>query len=207
MDSIRHLPENLADPVVIDSTPGVGMRILYAITGGFCALLGGYVFIVSIIDREVMGVAGMIMGLLIGAMFLAIGVFILSSFRVRSAFIAIGTQGINWHLNGDRWLSWNEISAVGISILYASSGKKTQFVSRIRIAGTLPELTHRPDLASWRTYDEPEPYTHKVVFPHVLMASMNNLPSVDLAAVALEKYAGDKYTGLDYRKTIVGRYT
>jgi len=70
--------------------------------------------------------------------------------------------------------------------------------ARIRIAGTVPGLPHRRDLAVWRrTTLEPEPYTH--IFPLPLRVQLpETLPDVpvEVAAAALEKYAGPRYTGV-----------
>ncbi|MCL2466490.1 MAG: hypothetical protein FWF21_04390 [Micrococcales bacterium] len=70
--------------------------------------------------------------------------------------------------------------------------------ARIRIAGTVPGLPRRRDLARWRrTTFEPEPYTH--VFPLPVRVQLpESLPDipVEVAAAALEKYAGPRYTGI-----------
>jgi hypothetical protein len=158
-------------------------------------------------------------GLVVGGGFALLGLWMVRTIRsAKTAFIALGSQGINWPLNGDRLLGWNEISAVGISVVWSQApasnalgsaivhGTTRNIITRIRIAGLVPGLPHRPDLAAWHSIDEPEPYTHKVVLPQAMRRDLTNLPVKDLVAAALERYAGPKYTGVEERRTFTRRY-
>jgi hypothetical protein len=158
---------------------------------------------------------------IIGTVFLLLWALLFITFvRVRSAFVAIGPMGINRHINSDQWIHWDEISSVGISVLHASPLVRNvgstiaksvmpgaNVVIRLRIAGSEPGLPHRPDLSMWRTADEPEPYTHKVVLPKSTAVKFERQPSVEQAHEALVRFAGARYTGVEYRQTFTRRYS
>jgi hypothetical protein len=213
------LEQPLADPVVLNTKPSAAVLIvasLILLPLSLVTLYGAFFAENDTTTRIIAGCFG-------GALLLLWLWLVFASLRTRSAFVAIGSQGINRHVNGDTWLSWNEIGAVGISVLYSEPPVKkasaalaesvlpaagTKIAARVRIAGATPEhLSHRPELDSWRTSDEPEPYTHKVILPTAPTESLDNLSSVSLMHAALTRYAGDRYTGVEYRKTIVGRYS
>jgi len=175
---------------------GQGTKTTLVVAGALFTLFGGWILYSSVLAGIHGETIALIIGPFVGAMFLAVGLFIFYGIiRGWSTFLAIGSRGINWHVREDRWISWHEIDAVGISVIRSAKGTS---VTRIRIAGTVPGLPHRPDLDRWRTNDEPEPYTHKVMPP-------GGDPS--LAAAALERYAGPRYTGIDERHTLVRRYS
>jgi len=176
-------------------------KVTLVVSGALITLFGGYVMVGGVVGAFEGIVAALIGGLLVGGMFLAIGLFILNgSVRGWSTFLAIGSRGINWHVGEDRWIEWHEIDEVGISVIQGAKGGK---VVRIRIAGTVPGLPQRPDLDRWRTNDEPEPYTHKVLPPAAILSG----PDGSLVAAALERYAGRRYTGIDERRTFTRRYS
>jgi len=177
-------------------------KLVIVVAGILLALLGGSVVVSATVGVFVQGevVVGII-GVLVGGMFTLLGLYFLRGIILGwSTFLAIGSQGINWHVHEDRWIGWDEISEVGISLISSAKGGS---VVRIRIAGTVPGLPHRPDLDRWRTRDEPEPYTHKILPPRPILASN---PNVNRSAEALQQYAGPRYTGIAERTTAVRRY-
>ncbi|MDR2721760.1 MAG: hypothetical protein LBB35_02695 [Coriobacteriaceae bacterium] len=209
----------LADPVILNTKPSARLLIIVSLVFlplSLITLYGAFFADNDTTARIVGGCFG-------GALLLLWIWLALASLRTRSAFVAIGSQGINRHINGDTWLSWNEIGSVGISVLYSQAPTTSdsaalvesvlpsagiKIAARIRIAGaTSDHLFHRPELDKWRTNDEPEPYTHKVVLPTPPTEALENLTSVSLAHAALTRYAGSRYTGVEYRKTVVGRYS
>jgi len=217
-DTTANSGQSLPDPVVFNTKPGSSTIILASIVMLPIALLTLYS---ALSGNNETGVR--IIGACIGGAFFFLWVFLLiRSLSIRSSFVAIGSMGINRHHNGDQWIRWEEIGAVGISVLYAQAPIKkashalaeailplvgTKIVIRLRIAGSTPGLPHRPDLKEWRTHDEPSPYTHKVLLPRSPMETLEHLSSVEQAHAALIRYAGVRYTGVDYRKTIIGRYS
>jgi len=175
---------------------GIGTKMTGIVIGTLLALFGGWIIFSSAAET-----GAFVMGLVVGGMFLLIGLFVFYVvIHGWSTFVAIGSQGINWHERKDRWISWHEIDEVGISVIHSAKGRS---VTWIRIAGTVPGLPHRPDLDRWRTDDEPEPYTHKIMPP------VPPYPTAEesLVAAALRRYAGPRYTGIDERSTVVHRHS
>ncbi|MCL1919014.1 MAG: hypothetical protein FWG14_11965 [Peptococcaceae bacterium] len=203
------------DPLVFNAKPGSAPVTLVSIVMLPLSLIALYnVFFVDN-ATEIRVIAGCI-----GGAFFLLWVWVLIKYlSVRSAFIAIGPMGINCHLNDDRWIRWEEIGSVGISVLYARPPIRSvgaaiaeeatggNIVVRIRIAGVVPGLPNRPDLNKWRTHDEPAPYTHKVKLPRLPLEKLENLSCVKQAHAALAYYAGSRYTGVEYRRTYRTRYS
>ncbi|MCL2466200.1 MAG: hypothetical protein FWF21_02910 [Micrococcales bacterium] len=174
----------LPDPVVLRMATAT--QVAMAATGLLLFFSG--IAIVSVTAE------GTVADLLIGGMFLLLGLLFLGgTVAVRSRFIAIGSEGINWHVRNDRWIGWNEISAVGITWVTAPRGGPFVW---IRIAGSVPGLPQRPDLDRLRIRDEPPPYTHRIQAPRPFLLSS---PTTDLTAAALQRYAGPRYTGVERR--------
>ncbi|MCL2423855.1 MAG: hypothetical protein FWD11_08210 [Micrococcales bacterium] len=104
----------------------------------------------------------------------------------RSASVSIGSQGISWRLGDNGQISWDEISAVGILVGNVVTSSDVQLV----LAG--PELSHRFDLNGRRT-PLSDPYTHAIGLPRPIWT---HRPTTDLAAEALQRYAGPRYHGI-----------
>jgi hypothetical protein len=212
-------PGHQPDPVIINLKPSTFLIILTSVI----MVPLGLIFVFGALFAENTPEAR-VFGIIFGALFLLIWAWVFSRFvRTRSAFVAIGPMGINRHINSDQWIRWDEISAVGISVLYTHAPRTpnagqalarailpsagTNITVRLRIAGIVPGLPSRPDLSQWLTRDEPAPYTHKVLLPRSMNETLERLGSVELAHAGLSRYAGSLYTGVDYRETAVGRYT
>jgi hypothetical protein len=203
--------EQMAEPVVISLKPSVATMIVLSI---FILPLTLVLLYAAFFGDNTM--AGRIVAGCFGGFLLLLWALLLGkTLSPRKSFVAIGPMGINRHLNDDQWIRWDEIGAVGISVLYTkvpapNAGAalirailpftRMDIVVRLRIAGVEPGLPSRPDLRKWLAYDEPAPYTHKVFLPCSPSETLKRLRSVELAHEALSRYAGSLYTGVDYRE-------
>jgi hypothetical protein len=82
---------------------------------------------------------------------------------------------------------------------------RTQVNPRIRLAPVGTAFTDRKDLKglvlrSSGKVAEP-PFTHHILLFHRLLSDENNVPSADLAALALHRFAGSRFAGIVRQRT------
>ncbi|WP_181408275.1 hypothetical protein [Schumannella sp. 10F1B-5-1] len=212
----QHQPDPAAPPLRISFG---GSATLILITGIVCAALALLCLpqvVLAFVQGEIgAGIAFTVVALLVagfGAMCL------LSVRNVRNAGLEIGAAGISATLRGrTAQIGWNEISQVGISIVSSGwdgpgappipTGTRGRSVVRLRLAGVVPGFANRPELAFLATGDEPAPYTHKLPLLTGAVMTDARFANVDPAAQALAYFGGARFTGVEHRRGIVGRYT
>lgn len=153
----------------------------------------------------------------ISAVFALLGIGMIASFtNVRKSFLSIGSQGLLVNRGGvTTGIGWHEIAWIGIDVMYARGPQsgltprqlRTRLVIRVRMVPVYPGFGGRPDMVGFETQDEPAPYTHKIVLAHGAFATETNVPEAETAAGAIYQFAPQKFTGVEYRQSLVGRYS
>jgi hypothetical protein len=195
-----------------------GSAGLVRVVGIVCLALAGTAAINVLVDllRNDAGTA-IVLGI-VGVIVLLFGLLCLAGYRnIRNARLDIDADGIAATLRGRSVrIPWSEIGQVGISII--SSGvdgpgapatpvDAGRSVVRIRLAGATPGFAGRRDLAFLATTDEPAPYTHKLPLPTGIALGDGRFGLVEPVAEALRAFGGTRFTGVDQRRGIVGRYS
>jgi len=197
----------LPNPTVILTTkPRFGMHV----AGRYMVMLIAPLFTVLtlVISLSMIGypdapIALAFLGVVITAALWFFGItMMVKATKLGSGSVNVGSQGISVRQGGDQWIGWDEIAAIGVSVRYLNRGGfvpvRRGVIIRLRIAGRVPGLPSRPDLANWRVNDESVPYTHRIVLRPYMTVTSNSHLVVDQAAAALHQYAGSLYTGVDW---------
>ncbi|GAB3403462.1 hypothetical protein GCM10027515_14520 [Schumannella luteola] len=188
---------------------GVGIGCLVVVA--LCAVQ----IVLDLVKNDPSWVALTIVGVLVGLF----GVLCLMGVRnIRGAGLAIGPDGIQATLQGKTVrIAWHEIAYVGISITSSGfdgpgappvpSRFRGRSIIRIRLAGTTPGFTDRPDMKFLVTNDEQEPYTHKLPIAKAGALGDDRFGFIDPVARALAGFGGPRFTGVEQKRVAVGRYS
>ncbi len=201
----------LPDPVIVPLRPRAAALVVLGVVAALFGLLplGSTVVTAASGDLSDIGGGGGLAVRLVITLFLTaatVGPFVML-LRSWGSYVAVGSQGIWRHTpHRDQGISWREVGLVGISMLSTTTRTGTKTLARIRIAPSVPGLPTRPDLARWRTGDEPEPYTLKLPIPFGGISAAGTA-RIEMVAAALVTYGGGRFSGVDHREPFVRRYS
>ncbi|TPW77949.1 hypothetical protein [Schumannella soli] len=188
---------------------GVGIGCLVVVA--LCAVQ----VLLDVVKNDPSWIALAIVGVLVGLF----GALCLASVRnIRGAGLAVGADGIQATLQGRTVrIGWHEIAYVGISITSSGfdgpgappvpSRYRGRSIIRIRLAGTTPGFTDRPDMKFLVTNDEQAPYTHKLPIAKAGALGDDRFGFIDPVARALAGFGGTRFTGVEQKRVAVGRYS
>ncbi|MDR1825993.1 MAG: hypothetical protein LBR27_11840 [Bifidobacteriaceae bacterium] len=136
----------------------------------------------------------------------------------KDAYLEIGPDGIVIHRGTTARLAWPEIQEVGLSLVYRREVAEpeqlllpkeltTKVSSYLRLAPVVPGFAGRTDLAPLRPAKapgvdaEPPPFTHRFLLHGFPWGPKRHAPVIDLLDAALRRFAGPRYTGVQWRRS------
>jgi len=117
--------------------------------------------------------------------------------------VGIGSSGVTWRPWTTKPIAWAELTAVGIRVVHRDNDSYWSSASpvvsaEIRLAGTVPGLPGRLELAHRRNLDETHPFTHTIPLLVPAPATPKRLALISRADAALQRYAGGRYVPIEW---------
>jgi hypothetical protein len=193
-----------ADAVTID----LGGRLVFRLLLGAAAFVGvGLLVLVGATTGEVRvegGDAAVAVGAGMGGSLLLLGFLCLyAAYRGVGVRLVIDAAGIAREGRSRTWrITWDELEAVGVSVLRWMPPRATNGVGRGERMGriVLAPAGDLGELYGVRQGDEPEPWTRYVTLGA-------NADWVAAAQGGLERFAGERYAGTHERDVLRRRYS